>query len=222
MEYILLNGDCNELLDTVKDNSIDLLLTDPPYGIDYQSCRSKADRKRKVIGDKQPCVDFIAKLPRLLKDTGAALIFTRWDKQQYTIDALDAAGIKAKSVIIWDKCCHGMGNLKQEYGRMYESIVFAPMKRFVFPNKRPTDIIRVPKISPNKLIHPCQKPVDLIEQLINQVSYAGATVCDPFMGFGTTGIACASSGRRFLGIELDAEYFSIAQQRIESACGCAV
>ena len=70
---------------------------------------------------------------------------------------------------------------------------------------------------PVRAIHPTQKPVALMQWCLEQVTQPGATILDPFMGSGTTGVACVKTGRNFIGIEIDESYFNIAQQRIEDA-----
>lgn len=217
MEYELMHGDCMEMLDRVPDASVDLVLTDPPYGISYQSHYGKYKRHPQILNDRNPCTEFIAKLPMKLKPTGAALIFTRWDIQGEFIAALENAGMTCKSIIIWDKGGGGIGDLRRSYIRGYESVLFAPMRDFTFPNKRPRDVIRVPKIAADKLIHPCQKPALLLETLLSQTCARGGTVIDPFMGSGSTGVACGNLGYAFIGMELDAGYFDVAKKRIDAA-----
>lgn len=171
----LLQGDCVELLRSLPDNSVDLVLTDPPYGIDYQSAR-RTDRsawKPKILNDKKPFLAFIPELRRVLKPTGCAMIFTRWDVQQAFIDELDRNGLRVRSVLIWDKLAHSMGDLKRAYGSRYESVLFHSGDAFSFPGKRPQDIIACPRVSPNKLVHPNEKPVELLETLISQVTTGG-------------------------------------------------
>lgn len=211
-------GDCLELLKELPDSSIDLVLCDPPYGIDYQSCRVEKDRRKaKIKNDREPFVAFIPEVKRLLKDTGAALIFTRWDVQQKFIDEMKNCGLNVRNVLIWDKVVHGMGDLKRAYGSRYESIIFASGKSFSFPGKRPTDILRFKRVDAARLVHPNEKPVELLEELIKQTTEEGATVLDCTMGSGSCGVACVNTGRNFVGIELDDEYFQIAKQRIEQA-----
>ena len=173
MRYELMHGDCMEMLDRVPDASVNLVLTDPPYGINYQSTFSKTRRMAKILHDDKPFTGFIAKISAKLRPAGAALIFTRWDVQQLFIDALTNAGMTCKSIIIWDKGGGGIGDLRRSYIRGYESILFAPMRDFAFPDKRPRDVIHVPKISAEKLIHPCQKPVQLLETLLSQTCARG-------------------------------------------------
>lgn len=171
----LLKGDCLELLRQLPDNSVDLVLTDPPYGIDYQSAR-RTDRsqwKPKILNDKKPFLAFIPELRRVLKPTGCAMIFTRWDVQQAFIDEMERSGLRVRSVLIWDKLAHSMGDLKRAYGSRYESILFHSGDGFRFPGKRPQDVIACPRVAPNKLVHPNEKPVELLETLISQVTAGG-------------------------------------------------
>lgn len=87
---IIYNMDCLKGLEMIPDKSIDLVITDPPYGIDYQSNhRVKSEGFKKILNDKKPFIDFILHLPRILKDDGACFIFTRWDVQQAFIDEMD-------------------------------------------------------------------------------------------------------------------------------------
>jgi len=169
------HGDCLELMKDIPDKSVDVLLSDIPYGIDYQSAKriDKNQRFDKIANDKKPFIDFIKGVPRILKNDGAVMLFTRWDVQQVYIDELAKNGFKTKSVIIWDKMAHSMGDLKQSYGSTYESIIFAPNKDFEFPNGRPVDIMRCPRVSSDKLKHPNEKPVELMCALIRQTTKMG-------------------------------------------------
>lgn len=213
--YVLGQGDCLALMKDIPDDSVDLLLVDPPYGIDYQSNRVSADkRKAKIKNDKVPFLDFLPQTKRVLKDTGAAMVFTRWDVQQQFIDKMTDCGFFVRSMLIWDKAMHSMGDLKRAYGSRYESIIFASEQNFRFPGKRPTDILRHTRVAASKMVHPNEKPVSLLEELIIQTTSENAVVLDCCMGSGTTGVAAKNTGRRFVGIELDEKYFDIARKRI--------
>lgn len=98
-------GNCLEVLRTLPDNSVDLLLTDPPYGIDYQSVwrKDKTKRMSKILNDKKPFTDFIPLIKSKIAKTGGILCFTRWDVQQIFIDEFIRNGLKPKNVLIWDK-----------------------------------------------------------------------------------------------------------------------
>lgn len=137
--------------------------------------------------------------------------------QQVFIDEMQVCGMPVKSIVIWDKVGHGMGDLRKAFGSRYESILWSPMPYFRFPGLRPTDIIKCPKVGSNQLIHPNQKPVELMETLIQLTTHEGDTVLDYCMGSGSTGVACVNTGRKFIGIELDDHYFDVAQERIAEA-----
>lgn len=219
----LRNGDCLELMKDIPDHSVDLVLTDPPYGIDYQSARRKDKEKRmpKIMNDKKPFISFIPQLKRIMSESGAAMIFTRWDVQQKFIDALYASGLTVKNVLIWDKVVHGMGDLKRAYGSRYESIIFCANNNFRFNGKRPTDIVRAQRVSSAHLIHPNEKPIELLEELITQCTNEKQIVLDCFMGSGSTGVACVNTNRNFIGMELNGTYFDIAKKRIAEADNAA-
>ena len=161
MTIQLFNGDCLEVMDKLIADGIkvDAVITDPPYGIDYQSARrtDKTKRLPKILNDKKPFIVFIQKLKKILKDKYTIHIFTRWDVQQSFIDELQKENFKIKNIIIWDKKIHGMGDLKTAYGSRYESILFSSSKDFRFINKRPTDIIECCRVSASSLIHPNEK-----------------------------------------------------------------
>lgn len=210
------NIDCLEGMKAIPDGSVDLVVTDPPYGINYASARKK-DKSRRlggILNDKTPFLSFIEPALGKLKPTGAMFIFTRWDVQQDFIDEVQSCGGRVKNVLIWDKGVHSMGDLRASYGSKYESILFIPGREFRFPGKRPQDIIPVAKVPAAKLVHPNEKPAALIARLIEDTTAPGAVVLDPFMGSGTTAVACVRTGRNYIGSELDAKYHAIAQQRV--------
>lgn len=219
MSIQLLQGDCLELMKDIPAGSVDMVLADPPYGIGFQSQwkKNKAEWKPKIINDKAPFVDFIPLLKRILRPRSCVMVFTRWDVQQRFIDAMERAGLRIKSVLIWDKQIHGMGDLKRAYASRYESILFHSEDDFSFNGKRPQDIISARRVLPQNLLHPNEKPVELLETLINQCTSRDGIVLDPFMGSGSTGVACVNTGRNFIGMELDPGYFETACRRIEEA-----
>ena len=105
-----------------------------------------------------------------------------------------------------------MGDLEHEHGRQTEVALFYAGEAHDFPGKRPTDVIRAPRTGNN--FHPTEKPVQLMSAFVR---WTRGVVCDPFMGSGSTGVACAHEGRPFVGVELDPVYFDIACRRIEQA-----
>lgn len=213
----IINADCTSQLPEIPDKSIDMLLTDPPYGINYQSNhKSKETRLPKIKNDEEPYINFIQHIPRILKDNGCAFVFTRWDVQQVFIDELERCGLKVKNIVIWNKGSHGMGDLQKSFGSQYESIIFCANEKFEFQEGRPIDIIKANRVTPEKLIHPNEKPVELLEYLIRQCTKRGGVVLDCFMGSGATAIACMNTERNFIGYELDEHYHAVAHKRVST------
>ena len=177
----------------------ELVVTDPPYGIDYQSNkRVTHQRMKKIRGDKE--------FPRWVLDIApsiALFIWCRWDVLLANMPA-------PKSFIVWDKGVGAMGDVCHEYGRQWEGCAFYPGPDHAFL-KRPCDIIRINKIPPAQLCHPNEKPSAAILPLI--VAHRG-DVLDPFMGSGSTLVAAKALGRRATGIEVEERYCEIAAQRL--------
>lgn len=212
----VITGDSLTVLRDMEADSVDMVITDPPYGIDYQSSyKEKASRLAKIANDKAPFIWWIYDAARVVKRGGGVLCFTRWDVQQVFIDALRLAGLTVKSVIVWDKKAHGMGDLKGSFAPRYEAIIFATKGRYEFPGKRPDDLIACAKVGNPSLTHPNEKPVELLEQLIEATTIPGALILDPFAGSGSTLAAAAKTGRQYIGIEIDEQYSKLAATRAD-------
>jgi site-specific DNA-methyltransferase (adenine-specific) len=207
-------GDCLEILPGIP--KADACVTDPPYGIDYQSAW-RTDRTRwkpKIQNDKEPYTEWIDLAYQLTKEGGCLACFCRWDVEHIFREKIKKAGYKVKSQIIWDKVIHGMGDLRASFAPQHENIIFAIKGNYVFHDKRPKSIIKSVRVNASKMVHPNEKPIDLGEQLINSIVPYGGVVCDLFMGSGFLGVACKNTGRNFIGIEKEAAYFEIAKKRI--------
>ena len=213
---MIIHGDCLEYMKTLPDKSIDLILTDPPYGIDYQSSRrtDKDKRMPKIANDKEPFVKWTDNAFRVLKDDSPLICFTRWDTENAFREALTNSGFICKQQLIWDKVVHGMGDLAGDFAPQHENIIFAHKGRFVFKNERPTSVFRVMRVDPMNLCHPNEKPVKLIEQLVKVLTAPGDTVLDPFAGSGSTGVACKNLNRKYVLIEMDSNYIDVIKNNI--------
>lgn len=117
-----------------------------------------------------------------------------------------------KNILVWVKNNHGSGDLQASYAPKYEFILYGNKGRRKFENGRKEDVLFYNKTK-NEL-HPTQKPVDLLEFLINNSSIENDNILDPFMGSGSTGVACINTNRNFIGFELDEHYFQIAKERL--------
>lgn len=194
----LYHGDCMEILPTLP--KVDAVVTDPPYGMDFQSNHRKIDHS-KIAGDVgAECLNFAASI----EANHSLYVFCRWDNLREVP--------KPKSCITWVKPNWSMGDLEHEHGRQSEVCLFWPGVGHKWPDKRPSDVISAPRTGND--YHPTEKPVYLMEQIIK---WTAGAVIDPFMGSGTTGVARMNLGRKFIGIELERKYFDIACQRIEQA-----
>jgi len=215
----LYSADCLKVLPQLPRHSIDTVIVDPPYGINFQSNHPKQKRP-KILNDKTPFLSFIPFMKPLLKDTGCVMVFTKWTVQDKFVSTMNENGLKVKNVIIWDKVSHGMGDLNQTFSPRYESILFSPMNGFRFQRKRPDDIIRFKRVSNQRLKHPNEKPVEMLDYLISNTTPKGGVVLDCFMGSGSSGVAALNLGMDYIGIELDPMHFKTAFDRIMGKTNC--
>ena len=219
MDYKLYRGDCLEVMGGIKDKSVDLIVTDPPYLMDYQSNRrKKEDRFDKIKNDKGNYMliqDYLEECHRIMKDNTAIYCFCSWHNIDFFKNEFEKH-FKLKNILVWNKNNHGTGDLKGSYAPKHEFILFGHKGRTLLKEKRIADVIDCPKISSNKLTHPTEKPQDLLEIFIKQSSDEGSIIFDGFMGTGSCGIAAKKLNRNFIGIELDEKYFNIAKNRLEN------
>lgn len=209
-ENTIIHADSLTVLRQMEPESVDAIVTDPPYGINYVS-----QTGAKVKNDEAPFIWFLYDAYRVLKPGGCIICFTRWDVQQTFIDAMKLAGFKVKSEVIWDKVHHGMGDTKAAFAPSHENIIFAVKGKYCFPGGRPRDLVTYQKLASSQMVHPTEKPVGLLTNLISSVTKPGDLIVDPFVGSGSTCVAAKKTGRRFIGIELDDEHFLKASKRIE-------
>ncbi len=209
-------GDCLELMCDLPDGSVDAIVTDPPW-MDYITGRYDASAWHKPIDRLSPSV-YAKGLFRLLRDDRAMILWCRWDSFQCHADALTEVGFTVKNCIVWAKPNHTAGDLEGNLGNKHEMAVFAVKGRWIRNGKREVNLWEESHLfSRARRDHPTEKPVNLILRCIRAITTDGMTIFDPFMGSGTTGVACVQTGRNFIGMEIDPSYFEIAKKRIESA-----
>lgn len=190
-------GDAREIVPALAYGA---LVTDPPYGMAFRSNYRIA--KHDAIANDQ--TDELLQWACRLTPTHSAYVFCRWDNL-FSVP-------KPRSLITWVKNNWSMGDLEHEHARQTEVALFYPGPEHDFPSGRPTDMIRAPRTGNEH--HPTEKPVQLMRVF---VGWTRGTVCDPFMGSGTTGCAAVASGRDFIGVEINPEWFETACRRIEQA-----
>lgn len=205
-------GDCRLLIPQCGDNYPKGVITDFPYGIDFQSNhRKKSEKFRKIQNDKKPFIDaWIQESYRILPAKGGFLFtFYRWDVQDVLFDELEASGFKIKSQCLWIKSSPGLGDLEGSYGECHECMVLAVKGNWKFPPHagRPKNIYRSNGGADNSanLVHPNEKPIWLMQQIVRDLTSPGDLVIEPFSGSGTTLAACISEKRRCIAIEKDGE-----------------
>ena len=214
-KYKLYQGDCLEVMDElIKDDvKVDMILTDPPYGIDLTPQREIGKFKNtKVINDNNLywLPKFVNQIYALTKNT--AIIFCAWQNiDKFKIELEKKFTIK--NILVWNKDWFGMGN---NYRPNYELILLCCKTNITTKSKNKSNILTYRRIPPQKLKHSCEKPVGLLEDLIYELTDENDIVLDSFMGSGSTGVACLNTNRKFIGIELDENYFNIACDRLEN------
>lgn len=206
----IIHGDCFDVMKKFPDKSIDLILSDPPYGIDYNN--KKMNRKSSnsfedIIGDKKSDINFkelIRECQRIAKITiifGAINFFDSlpykgiwicWDKRT-KIEADKAFGSPFE--LAW---CDKIGGYDKIYRIMHGGVINADGNN-------------------SKRFHPTQKPIKLFSAILRDFSKENDIILDPFLGSGTTAIACKQTKRNYIGIEISQEYCSIAEERVNNA-----
>lgn len=233
-------GDCLECMQNMKDGSVDMVLCDPPYS---SGGMFAGDRKRSTgtkytdnkyngsarfenfSGDNMDQRSFtafmrmvLAEARRVTKPEGVCAVFVDWRNLPALTDALQAAGWVWRGIVVWDK-----GNSRNQPGRFRndcEYVVWGtngPKAISFEPGQKALPgCYHVTSVPTKQKHHQTEKPVELLSQLI-QICPQGGTVLDPFMGSGSTGVACIKEGRDFVGIEFAEQYTAIAKERIFEA-----
>lgn len=221
----LINGDCIDSLSQISSESIDLLITDPPYRVTSRGhagnsggmLQKEINKKGQVFRyNNIDCEEYAPEFYRILKDGSHCYVMTNHVNLIHMLNTFTKAGFHFIKSLIWNKGNKIMG---QFYMSQYEYILFFRKGRGIKINHCGTsDILNVPntktKGEDGKNLHDTEKPAELMQILVDNSSKENDIVIDPFMGIGSTGIACVNSNRRFIGVELDSNYYNIASERI--------
>jgi DNA modification methylase len=214
-------GDCLELMKDIPDKSIDLVLTDPPYGINFKS--PWQTHQDYIINDtladwKEILPKFLIEFKRILSDNGCCCCCGGGGGKTpvtaiFTIEAIKHFNLI--QTVVWKKTV-GLG---WKYRSAYENIIVLSKSKdnfnFYDNSNRCSNVIEgINQKIPQKGEHPTVKPVKLMEHFIRIHSKENAVILDPFVGSGTTAIACLKTGRNFIGIEKEPKYVEIANKRI--------
>lgn len=219
-------ADARDVLDQLPRNSADLLVTDPPYGVEWRSGirsnpfdRMAGDR----AGDKAGTIETLAKAIRILRSNRHAYVFG------FRPDELaEPLRLGGTTDIVWHKATTSLGDLAVPWSKSHERITFGAYypsagdrrqgRGQLAARLRRGSVLAVPRLNAGAVNrHPTEKPVALLRQLIESSSVLGDTVLDPFAGVGSTLVAALVTGRRAVGVEIDPGYAETAVERIRRA-----
>ncbi len=234
MEYNqIIQGDCLEVMKGISDKSIDLILTDPPYNASNfkREFKNKSYYPINEEWDKNFTLDYIKEITKKLKDNGSLLLFCSHHNLPEICLELKQY-IKIKQFLHWIKT-NPFPSVSNVYTFSVEYIIFSTNGKnywgnsindnnkggYIFNknNNIKKDTFHYPTVSgKERTKHKTQKPRLLIKELLETHSNKGDIVLDPFLGSGTTAVACKELGRRYIGIEISEEYCEIARRQIKA------
>lgn len=221
---MIYNIDCLEGAQLyLKDESVDLIITDPPYNLGFggtKQTRTRQPRFRVIKNDdlsdrdyRRFMVKWLKEAYRVLKPGKHIYVFIDWRMYPVAFLLMKHVGFMVKNCIVWDKVNIGMD---YQYRYRHEFCILAVKGKHKvrqISTRDAADIIRVPRISGNKTIHPNEKPVELIRPFVLNSSMEGEHVVDFFVGSGPVLQAAEEAGRLFTGFEIDQEHFQSALKR---------
>lgn len=236
----LLNGDCLELMQTIPSQSIDMILCDLPYGrthnrwdttIPFEAMWEQYERIIKGNGCIALFCDGLFMAELMLSNRKMWKYNLVWDKvlssgflnaNKQPMRSHEEIAIFYKSQPTYNpqktkgEPNHSKGTRREQFNANYGKYSWADNHKVLGDMKHPKSIITVQKPHPSTMVHPTQKPIELLEWLIKTYTNEGDVVLDNCMGSGSTGVACVTTSRNFIGMELSQEYFDIAKERIEN------
>lgn len=216
------HNDCIDIFKKIEDESIDLILTDPPYGINFRSNSGKKRIFDKIYNDDN--LDFfkpfIKNAFRCLKKNSCLFVFCRFDNYPFFYNVIKHEGFNIKNCLVWEKnkSLSGLGDLESSFFNNYEFILFAMKGRKILFNKesgRQYGLIKDDSISnPLQIVYPTQKPLPLLRKLIKITTKKGDTVLDCFCGSGSVCLAANEMYRGYIGIDVNISAVNIAKDRL--------
>lgn len=223
-ESTIWHGDSRLLVPTI-DQPVNLIITDPPYGMGYESNFAETAQGKRFVrqleGDltlEEALVlfsDVMTPLVAKTVDDCDMYVFCRWNMiDVWTAAVNKLVPFEVKNVIVWEKVYLGMGDVDGNWPFAWEAILYAKKgRRHV--NYRRNNVLSFHRVDKDAMIHPTQKPVDLLQELMKVSSVKGDFVVDPFSGAGSTAVAAHQLGRIGLGIESDIFYIERSRERLK-------
>ena len=233
--YLLLHGDCMEKLKTIPDKSIDLILTDPPYNLSkYSTGNMKFDWRSDINNDvakwdlmELDPADFLEEFKRILAPNGNIFLFTSYHMIGKWHEIFDSE-FDTFQFMVWHKTNPVPNIRKSSFLNSCELIICIWNKGHTWNFTKQNEMhnfvespicmgyerLKNPK-------HPTQKPLAVLKHIIKLASRENDIILDPFMGVASTGVAARQLNRRFIGIEIDEDYYKASEKRMaetEAAC----
>lgn len=214
-------GNCVSILREMPEKSIDLVVTDPPYKLigggradtpDAPSGILRNNDKRLFAYNDISAEEWLPEVYRVMKNDTQIYVMTNYINLIHFIKVMEQTGFRIHNLLVWEKnnCTPSRWYMKNA-----EYVIFGRKGAAKSINNIGSKTVHTfNNIIGNKL-HPAEKPVELMRYYIENSSFSGDTVLDPFMGAGSVGVACEDANRNFIGIEIDREYFDIAQSRLQ-------
>jgi len=216
-------GDCLDVLPQLEAGSVGLVVTDPPYKLTSGGLSgvctggifdpSVYDNKGRLFGVPK-FSEWVPAIARAMKPNADFYMMVNDKNMHEALDATEGAGFRLHNIIVWDR---GSKTPNRWYMKTCEFILYLWQGRARTINDAGSSALWSVPCKRGHRLHPTEKPVELMEFPIENSTVRGQGVLDPFMGSGTTGVACVQTGRRFIGIEIEPKYFDIAVRRIEAA-----
>lgn len=217
------------LLQQTSSNLVSMVFTDPPYFMKYRT-RYRGSKEKgwgafgifkeypgdeDTVENKLHIIAILQECRRVMKDNSAIYLFSGEESLAFYLSIMNAL-FTYRNLIVWKKNNWTGGDLRNAFGRQAEFIIFANKGKTPIIGKRYSNVWEVNRISSRKLLHPQQKPIELIEKAILASSNIGDIVLDPFMGSGSTGEACINTARDFIGIDIDKGCVETAAKRLHT------
>lgn len=203
-------GDASHVIRQLPSSSVDLIVTDPPYGDNA----AYGPKRVRIAGNEHPLLGLavVSSAFRVLKRNASAYMFCSMPHLDFVREFFSRyTRYRLRDVIIWDKVSMNAGT---SFRKQYECVLVLEKGRPRYRDTKMLNLLSVRRV--RSRAHPHAKPVGLIKRLIRHSSDEGQVVLDPFLGTGATAVAARELGRRFVGIELDRGYCRAAQARLEA------
>ncbi len=205
-ENKIIQGNSSNVLADMPEGIVDLAITDPPYGVRYRDRNGRTVRNDDQLSSVLPV---FKELYRCMKPDSICVSFYGWNAIDQFMQAWKNAGFKVGGHMVWTKDYSSRQRyLKYHHEQAYVLLKGNPVK----PAEPLTDV--QPWAWTGNKAHPTEKSVKIIQPLVRAFSKPGDLVCDPFAGSGSTAVAAALSGRRYLGVELEEQYCTHARNRL--------